>query len=444
MKRREPVTVAERTLPHSLDAERSVLGASLLAPDAYVLASEVIEAADLFRDAHRRIWDHLGRLSAAGSALDLLTLRESLQRSGELEECGGPAYIASLVDGVPRSTNVEHYARVVREKSLLRQVIFACNATLAKAYDPGDQSTEEVVHEAEQRIYEVASASTSGAGMVDSTVIERDGRELLQRLQTTGRIAGIGTGLVELDASTRGLHRQQLVIAAARPGGGKSAFALGVAEHVAITTSLTVGMFSLEMSREEIALRLMSRRGRVNAHALASGHAGHADYERIDEALTRIGQGRLWVDDMPGRTVLQIRSLARRLKARFPDLALLVVDYLQLVTAARSRRQDSRTQEVADITRGLKLIAKELNVPVLALSQLTRDPEKSNRRPKLSDLRESGSIEQDADQVWFIHLPDQHDGTALVIVAKQRNGPPGPVKVAYEPSQFRFDNLAEE
>ena len=443
----ETIATAERTLPHNLEAERSVLGAILVHNDAFNTAAQVIDGRDFYRDAHRRIFDRMVALSERGAAIDFITLKEELSRGGELDEVGGPAYVASLVDGVPRATNVEYYAKIVKEKATLRNLIYAANKILTNAYE-ADQEPELILDEAESSIFAVADDRLK-AGFVAMRDLVNDSFPKIEQLFEHKRlVTGVPTGFVDLDEMTRGFQPGDLVIIAARPSMGKTSLVLNIAQHVAVQPSLSVGFFSLEMSKESLFIRLLTSEAQIDSHRLMSGHIGERDYGRISQALETLSGMRLYIDDTANIGVLEMRAKSRRLQAEH-GLSLLVVDYIQLMSARG--RFENRTLELANISRSLKGLAKELNIPIVVLSQLSRAPEsRSDHRPQLSDLRESGALEQDADLVVLIYRDDAYNrdpnnpdaGTAELIVAKQRNGPTGVVRLAFLREQTRFASLA--
>jgi replicative DNA helicase len=444
------VAAPERTLPHSLDAEKSVLGAILISNEAFNHAAELIDAPDFFRDAHRRIFNKMVVLNERGDAIDFLTLKEELARAGELDEVGGPAYITSLADGVPRSSNVEYYARIVKEKSTLRSLIHSANKILAEAYE-AEQEPDLLLDEAERAIFAIAEDRIR-AGFVPLRDLVQSSFATIERLQQhKGLVTGVPTGFVDLDEMTSGLQPSDLVLVAARPSMGKTSFVLNVAQHVGTSTDMTVGLFSLEMSKEQLFMRMLTSEARIDAHRFRSGYLSEKDYGRLSHALGTLAEARVFIDDTASIGVLEMRAKARRLKAEH-GLHLLVIDYIQLMQGRG--RFESRQQELASISRSLKGLAKELNVPIVALSQLSRAPEtRSDHRPQLSDLRESGALEQDADVVMFIYREEQYrdsdgqpnqeaEGIAEIIVGKQRNGPTGMVKLAFIKEHTRFENLA--
>ena len=442
------VLAAERTLPHNLEAERSVLGAILVHNDAFNLAAQVIDSSDFYRDAHRRIFERMVQLNERNQAIDFVTLKEELGRAGEIDEVGGPSYVAALADGVPRATNVEYYARIVKEKSTLRSLIFAANKILTNAYE-ADQESDLILDEAESSIFAVADDRLK-AGFVPMRDLVKDSFPKIEQLFEQKRlVTGVPTGFVDLDEMTRGLQPGDLVIVAARPSMGKTSLVLNMAQYVAIQPEHTVGFFSLEMSKESLFLRLLTSEAQIDSHRLMSGAIGQKDYGRISHALESLSAMRLFIDDTANIGVMEMRAKARRLQKEH-RLSLLVVDYIQLMSGRG--RFENRTLELASISRSLKGLAKELKVPIVVLSQLSRAPEsRSDHRPQLSDLRESGALEQDADVLVLIYREDAYNrdpnnpdaGTAELIVAKQRNGPTGTVRLAFLREQTRFANLAQ-
>jgi replicative DNA helicase len=444
------VAAAARTLPHNLDAERSVLGAILIDNAMYDTAVEVIRPESFFRDAHRRIFERMIALAERRQPIDLLTLTEELARAGDLEEVGGPAYVSALVDGVPRATNVEYYAKIVKEKATLRNLIFSANRILASAYE-ADQEADLILDEAESAIFSVAEDRVK-AGFVPLRDMVRESFPKIEQLfEHKSLVTGVGTHLPDLDRMTRGFQPGDLVIVAARPSMGKTSLVLNICQHVA-TSGGVAGFFSLEMSRESLFMRMLSSEARIDSYRLMSGQIGQREYGSIMHAMDLLAAARMYVDDTPGIGVLEMRAKARRLQAEH-GLSLLAVDYVQLMTGRG--RFENRTLELASISRSLKTLAKELSVPVIVLSQLSRAPEaRSDRRPQLSDLRESGALEQDADVVILIFReemykadksePSEVDGLAELIIAKQRNGPTGLVKTAFLAGQTRFMPLARE
>src|SRR5262245_32926787 len=428
----------DRSLPHNLEAEKCVLGAILINNQAFNQAAEVIDSADFFRDAHRRIFEKMVGLTDRSQPVDLITLKDELARSGELDEVGGPAYITALTDGVPRSANVEYYARIVKEKSTLRRLIQSANDVLLKAYD-AEEDADLLLDEAERSIFQIAEHRLR-SGFIRVGELVDSGYQLIEQLQAhKGLITGVPSGFVDLDEMTSGFQKSDLVIVAARPSMGKTSFVLNMALHCGIEAGKSVGIFSLEMSKEQLFMRMLTSEARVDAHRFRGGFLGEQDYARLVEAFARLHDAKVFIDDTPSAGILEMRAKSRRLKLEH-GLDMIVVDYLQLMQGRG--RFDNRQQELASISRSLKILAKELNVPILALSQLSRAPEtRGDHRPQLSDLRESGALEQDADVVMFIFREDMYavegerkpetEGTAEIIVGKQRNGPTGTVRLAF-------------
>jgi len=441
----------ERALPHNLEAEKSVLGAILIHNEAFNHAAELIDSRDFFRDAHRRIFDKMVHLSERNDAIDFVTLKEELARSGELEEVGGPAYIASLADGVPRSANVEHYARIVKEKATLRNLIHSANRILSDAYR-AEEDADVILDGAEKAIFEIAEDRIR-EGFVPLRDLVQSSFATIEKLQQhKGLVTGVPTGFIDLDEMTSGLQPSDLVLVAARPSMGKTSFVLNIAQHVGIQTDMTVGFFSLEMSKEQLFMRMLTAEARIDAHRFRSGYLNEKDYGRLSHALGTLAEARVFIDDTASLGVLEMRAKARRLQAEH-GLHLLIIDYIQLMQGRG--RFESRQTEIASISRSLKGLAKELKIPVVALSQLSRAPEtRSDHRPQLSDLRESGALEQDADVVMFIFREEQYrdadgqpnqaaEGVAEIIIGKQRNGPVGTAKLAFIKEHTRFENLAQ-
>jgi replicative DNA helicase len=443
-----PESTLERPLPNNLDAERSVLGAVLLDNNALNAAIENLRAEDFFLDQHRRVFTQMIALSESQQAIDLITLTEELHRHGDLEAAGGAPYLASLADGLPRVSNIEHYARIVKEKALLRNLIHATHNIQQRAFE-GEDGADAVLDNAESSIFALAEDRVR-IGLLPIKDIVRDNFERLEKIFREGKsITGISCGYAELDKLTSGLQPSELLILAARPSQGKTALALNLAENIGIRAGLPVAIFSLEMSKESLLQRLLASVAQIDAHKFRTGHLSREDWRRMTESLGIIASSPLWIDDAGSISVLEIGAKARRLK-RDKGLSLLIVDYLQLITARG--RFGNRQEEVSSISRGLKALAKELQIPVLVLSQLTRAPERDERGPQLSDLRESGAIEQDADVVMFIYRPDffkagatpeEREATELRI-AKQRNGPTETVKFVFRSSFTRFEEAAPD
>ena len=435
--------VSERSLPHNLEAEKAVLGAVLIDNEQFNRAAELIDSPDFYRHAHQQIFDKMVSLIDRDEVIDLVTLKEELNRAGILNVVGGPAYIASLVDGVPKSTNVEYYAKIVKEKATLRSLIGSANKILTTAYQ-AEVEPEVQLDQAESEIFQIADGRLT-EGFQSLKDLVPGGIETLEKLENQqGGFTGVPSGFTELDRLTSGFQPSDLVIIAARPAMGKTSLALNIAQHVGTKTEKTVGVFSLEMSKQALFLRMLTSEARIDAHKFRNGFLGSEEYKKMSEALNTLGEAKVFIDDSTSVSVLEMRAKARRLKSEH-GLHLLIIDYLQLMQGRG--RFENRNLELASISRSLKGLAKELEVPVVALSQLSRAPEsRSEHRPQLSDLRESGALEQDADVVLFIYREDQYDrkpeneNTAEVIIGKQRNGPTGTVRLAFLKEITRFEN----
>jgi replicative DNA helicase len=443
-------TTLERPLPHNLEAERSILGAVLLDNHALNAAIERLRSEDFFLPQHRQIFERMVNLGEHQQAIDTVTLMEDLSRAGKLEAAGGVAYLSQLADGLPRVTNVEHYARIVKEKAVLRNLAYSAAAIQEQALAAGDDA-DVILDRAESTIFQLAEDRIK-AGLVGVKELVRENFERLEKIFSEGRrITGLTTGYAGLDNETAGLQPSELVILAARPSMGKTALALNIAENVALRQKEPVAIFSLEMSKESLLLRLLASEARVDAHKFRTGHMNRDDWGKITGALTTLGDAPLWIDDSASSTVLEMGAKARRLK-RDRGLSLMIVDYLQLVVPTNTGRGTNRQEEVAGISRALKGLAKELKVPVMVLSQLTRAPERDERKPQLADLRESGAIEQDADVVLFINrpnfyktdLPEEDRAKAELIIAKQRNGPTGTLNFVFLARHTRFEEAAPD
>ncbi len=443
----------ERGLPASIDAERSILGAILMETLLFDQAAE-LKPDDFSLDAHRRIFSRMRDLQDSGRPVDMITLAEELDRRKEVEAIGGVAYLSSLIDGLPERPSIEHYVRIVRNKSQLRGLINIAQNAIAEAIEHSDEA-EEVINRAEQGIFQL-SEGRLGQGLTDIPTIIKNSFGSLDALYARGQeITGLATHYTQLDKMTAGFQPSDLIVIAARPSMGKTAFAMNIAENAAVLDNKVVGVFSLEMSKEALLMRMLASHSRVDSHRLRTGFIPKEDREKLTFATESLMQARLFIDDTPAISVTEMRSKSRRLMQQEGRLDLIIVDYLQLMSAVAigGKRFENRTQEVSAISRGLKAVAKELKVPVVALSQLSRAPESrgGDHRPQLSDLRESGSIEQDADVVAFIFREEVYkkddpdlDGLAEIIIAKQRNGPVGLIKLAFLHSCTRFENRAAE
>ena len=444
--------ILDRGLPASVDAERSILGAILLDNSLYSQAAESLLPDHFSLDSHRRIYARIMDLQESGRPVELVTLTEELGRKKEVEAVGGVAYISSLTDGVPKRQNIEHYVRIVRDKALLRGLIHAANGAIGLAMDQS-ATAEEILDAAESSIFQLSQNKFNQAFNDIPTIIKNSFGTVDALLQRGKRITGLETHYDDLDALTSGFQPSDLIIIAARPSMGKTAFAMNIAENVAIQDKKTVGIFSLEMSKEALLMRMLCSHARVDSHRLRTGSLYKEDMHKVTSALDDLANAPIFIDDTPGVSLHEMRAKARRLQQKEGGLDLVVVDYLQLMSASviGGRRFENRTQEVSAISRGLKALAKELHVPVIALSQLSRAPENrggKDSEPKLSDLRESGSIEQDADVVAFIYRPEVYDrenedvkGKAKLLIAKQRNGPTDTIQLAFLRESTRFENM---
>lgn len=444
--------LAGRSVPWSEEAEQAVLGAMLQDADAALKALEMLEDTAFYRDGHRRIFRAMANIAERHEVVDPVVLRDELSRRGDLEPAGGTEYIAELLDVVPTAANVEYHARIVREKALRRRLIEVSTEIVQMAYQ-GPQEVGTLLDEAEQRIFEVSFQR----GTQEVVRIKELMWKTMERIEARHRgdetVRGVPSGFADLDTKTNGFQRSDLIIVAARPSMGKTSFCLNVAANAALEGQIPVGVFSLEMSRDQLVERLIAAESFVDLHRLRSGRLRDDDYPKMSRAAGLLGTAPIWIDDTPALTLLELRSKARRLKAEH-GIGLFVVDYLQLIRGAT--RSENRQEEISFISRSLKALARELDTPVVALSQLSRAPEQrgGDRRPQLSDLRDSGAIEQDADLVLFIYRPemyagrlerdeDAQEGMAEVILSKHRNGPTGTIKLAFHKQYTRFDNFTD-
>lgn len=439
--------LAQRLPPQDLDAEMGLLGSMMLDRDGIGLVLQIIpreESQRLYRPDHRKLFEVLVDIYDGGRAMDLIVVRSELERLGLLDELGGADYIIELAESVPSAAHIEHYARIVRDKSLLRDVIAACARITDDAYDHREPA-QELLDAAEKRLFEVTEKRVRNQAVHLRDVL----RHTFEQIETREGhyISGVPSGFVELDDLTSGFQPGELIIVAARPSMGKTALGLCLAEHVGIDEGKAVAFFSMEMSRQQIAQRMLCSRGRVDSHKLRRNMLSDQEFHLLTEAATAMRDRPIYIDDTPGMSVMELRAKGRRLKM-LHDIAAIYVDYLQLMSDPATARE-SRQHEIATISRGLKALARELSIPVIALAQLNRNPEgREGNRPRMSDLRESGAIEQDADMIILLHReeyykPDDPDskGKAELIVAKQRNGPVGTVQLQFNHRYTRFDNL---
>ena len=442
MERMDPLM---KVPPQNLEAEEFVLGAILLDNQAMNKVLEVLSPSSWYREAHRKIFQAMIDLSETNEAIDQVTVSERLRRRNELEQIGGAAYLAKLVAQVPTAANVRHHAKIVQEKALLRNLISVATEIVTMGYEASEK-VEDLIDQAERNVFQLAERKLRPS-FVPVKQIVKTSFETIERLyEKKERVTGVPTGFAALDEMTSGLQPSDLIIVAGRPSMGKTALALSMAQYAAIDKRETVAIFSLEMSKEQLVLRTLCSEARVDAHKLRSGFLGRADWPKLTAAAGRLSEASIYIDDTPAMTVLEMRAKARRLKAEH-GLGLVIVDYLQLMRGRGGA--DNREQEISDISRSLKGLAKELQIPVIALSQLSRAVETrgGDKKPQLADLRESGAIEQDADVVAFIfreevyRQTEENRGIADILVRKQRNGPTGEIRLAFIDRYTRFENL---
>ena len=441
-----------RVPPHSMESESSVLGGLLLDNSAWDRVGDLLVDGDFYRHEHKLIYEAIGKLINASKPADVITVYEHLQGMGKAEEIGGLLYLNQLAQYVPSATNIRRYAEIVRERSILRKLVTASDDIATNAFNPQGKTVDRILDEAEQKILaigEEGARNKQGFQSLDTLVVD-----LLDRVQEMADnpmdVTGVPTGFVDLDRMTSGLQAGDLVVLAARPSMGKPSFAVNIAEHVALNEGLPVAIFSMEMGAAQLAVRIVGSIGRVNQGNLRTGKLNDDEWPRLTEAIERLRTVSLHIDETPGLSPTELRANARRLARTCGKLGLIVVDYLQLMSGSGSAASsDNRATELGEISRGLKMLAKELQCPVIALSQLNRSVEqRTDKRPMMSDLRESGAIEQDADIIMFIYRDDYYNkdskepNIAEVIIGKQRNGPTGTVKLFFQKNQTRFENLA--
>ncbi len=436
----------KRVLPHSIEAEQSVVGAMLMDKDAIVAASETISREDFYQVSYGIIFESMVELFNEGKPADLITLQERLKEKDVPEEISSLEFVRELITAVPTSANVKYYAQIVYEKSMLRRLI-KLNEEIANICYVGAEPMEEILETTEKRIFELLRNRNTGDYVPIKEIVLNALDRIEKASKSKGTVTGIPTGFLDLDYKLSGLQPSDLVLVAARPSMGKTAFVLNIAQHVAFKTNRSVAVFSLEMSKEQLVNRLFSLESQVDSQSLRTGNLKDSDWEKLIESAGIIGKSKLIIDDTPEISVTELRSKCRKYKLEY-DLELIIIDYLQLMSGSIGKRSDSRQQEISEISRSLKAIARELNVPVIALSQLSRAVEqRPDHRPMLSDLRESGAIEQDADVVMFIYRDDYYNkdtdtpNQAEIIIAKQRNGPIGTINLAWLPDYTKFANL---
>jgi replicative DNA helicase len=439
-----------RIPPHSIEAESSVLGGLLLDNGAWDRVGDLLKDSDFYRYEHKLVYASIGALTNASKPADVITVFEHLQNQGKADEVGGLAYLNSLAQYVPSASNIRRYAEIVRDRSILRKLVSASDEIATNAFNPQGRPVDKILDEAEQKIFNIGeegSRMKQGFQSMDTLVVQ-----LLDRVQemadNPNDITGVPTGFYDLDRMTSGLQAGDMVVLAARPSMGKTAFAINIAEHVALNEGLPVAVFSMEMGASQLAVRIVGSIGRIDQGHLRTGKLSDDEWPRLTEAIERLRTVSLHIDETPGLTPSELRANARRLARQCGKLGLIVVDYLQLMSGSSSGG-DNRATELGEISRGLKMLAKELQCPVIALSQLNRSVEtRTDKRPMMSDLRESGAIEQDADIIMFIYRDDYYNkdsrepGVAEIIIGKQRNGPTGTVKLAFLKPLTRFESLA--
>jgi replicative DNA helicase len=446
-----PFVVDDQERPYSAHAEMTILGGMLTDPVAIVDATMLLNADDFALDSHRKLYAVMAGLSELGHPIDIVTVSEELRRKRELDSIGGVAYLASLSEGLPRKLSIEAYVRIVRDKSLMRQLMAVCDGGMMEAADQSKIALD-VLNDVSQRLVEISEHAITRS-FSDIGAIVKGSFGSIDELYKQGReVTGLATHYTEFDRKTSGLQESELIIIAARPSMGKTAWAINIAENAAVRGGKVVAVFSLEMSKESLLRRMLASQALVNSKAIQTGMLMSDDRAKLVSGLEKLMESKIFIDDTPGITLAEMRAKARRLKQQQGQLDLIVIDYLQLMTGSNSNAKgfENRTQEVSAISRGLKALAKEMKVPVVALSQLSRASEQrgGDKKPLLSDLRESGSIEQDADVVCFIHREEYYDrenedlkGKAEIIIAKQRNGPTGSIQLAYLADYTRFENL---
>jgi len=452
----DPQLLALKVPPHSVEAEQSLLGSLLLDNQAFDRVADLVSADDFYRDDHRRIWRHVARLVEAAKPADVVTVSESIEASEDKDRTGGLAYLAALSQNTPSALNIRRYAELVRERAVQRGLAQVSTEIAESALNPSGKEVGQLLDEAESRILEIGEAgSRHGAGLEEikpvlARVLERI--DFLYHRDNPSDVTGIPTGFTDLDSKTAGLQPGDLVIIAGRPSMGKTALALNIAEHVALHTLLPVAVFSMEMGAAQLATRMLGSIARVDQHKMRTGRLNDQEWSDLSEAMGRLHDAPLYIDETAALNALELRTRARRLWRQFGGkLGLVVVDYLQLMSTSNPRAGENRATEISEISRSLKALAKELNVPVVALSQLSRAVESRNdKRPMMSDLRESGAIEQDADVILFIYRDEvyypekpESKGRAEVIIGKQRNGPIGKVGLTFLGQHTRFGNFAE-
>ncbi|MXN75508.1 replicative DNA helicase [Burkholderia sp. 4701] len=437
--------------PHSVEAEQSVLGGLLLDNAAWDRIADFLSQGDFYRYDHRIIYEHIGRLIASTRPADVVTVYEALTTSGKADDVGGLAYLNALAQNTPSAANIRRYAEIVRDRAVLRRLVSVADEISADAFNPQGKEVRQLLDEAESKVFSIAEEGARGnqgfleIGPLLTQVVERI--DTLYHTANPSDVTGTPTGFVDLDRMTSGMHGGELIIVAGRPSMGKTAFSMNIGEYVAVEYGLPVAVFSMEMPGTQLVMRMLGSVGRLDQHRMRTGRLTDEDWPKLTHAVQKMSEAQLFIDETGGLNPMELRSRARRLARQCGKLGLIIVDYLQLMSGSSSG--ENRATEISEISRSLKSLAKELDVPVIALSQLNRGLEqRPNKRPVMSDLRESGAIEQDADVILFIYRdevynPDSPDkGTAEIIIGKQRNGPIGPVRLTFLGQYTKFDNFA--
>ncbi|QVL45535.1 MAG: replicative DNA helicase [Methylophilaceae bacterium] len=439
--------------PHSIEAEQSVIGGLLLENEALDKVADILNADDFYQHDHKTIYQHIARLIERNRPADIVTVAESLENTAELTAIGGIAYLGSLAQNTPTAANIRRYAEIVRERAVMRKLVTVGSDIAGSAFNPNGRDAQQLLDEAEAKIFQIAeSGNRDNQGFQDIKALLPQVAEKIDELfsrEDQSEVTGIPTGFADLDRMTSGLHGGDLIIVAGRPSMGKTAFSINMAENVAIDTGLPVAIFSMEMGATQLATRMIGSIGRLDQHRMRTGRLEDEDWEKLTTALGKLNEAPIFIDEGAGLSSFDVRARARRLHRQTGKLGLIVVDYLQLMAAPAGTRTENRATEISEISRSLKALAKELDVPVVALSQLNRGLEqRPDKRPVMSDLRESGAIEQDADLILFIYRdevynPDSTDkGTAEIIIGKQRNGPIGRVRLTFIGQHTRFEDFA--
>jgi replicative DNA helicase len=439
--------------PHSIEAEQSVIGGLLLENEALDKVADILSAADFYQHDHKTIFQHIAKLIEHNRPADIVTVAESLESTAELSQVGGIAYLGALAQNTPTAANIRRYAEIVRERHIMRKLVTVGSGIAESAYSPNGRDAQQLLDEAESKIFQIAEGGQrSGQGFQDIKVLLPQVAERIDMLfsrDNPSDVTGLPTGFSDLDSMTSGFQGGDLIIVAGRPSMGKTAFSINIAENVALDTGLPVAIFSMEMASTQLAMRMIGSVGRLDQHRMRTGKLEDEDWEKLTTALGKLNEAPIFIDEGAALSSFDVRARARRLHRQTGKLGLIVVDYLQLMAAPAGRQGENRATEISEISRSLKALAKELDCPVVALSQLNRSVEqRPDKRPVMSDLRESGAIEQDADLILFIYRdevynPDSTDkGTAEIIIAKQRNGPIGRVRLTFVGEHTRFENFA--